>query len=144
VEFVQYLISHCNKQENFLSSIKCVDAGCFRCRSFGIDKSGKLIEIVRSKFSNKFPIMKIDGEHCPTLDDMLNMNVICNNQLSGSCDEHNYQFSSHKDQQRHWILCHGGVPTASYVKGQFRCNFQLENESKCNGFSQKKRKSYKA
>ena len=97
-----------------------------------MDKSGRLIEIVRTKFSNKFPIMKVDGEHCPTLDDMLSMKVICNNQLSGSCDQHNYQFSSHKDQQRHWILCHGGVPTGSYVKGQFHCNFQLTNEVKCN------------
>lgn len=132
IDFIRYLVNHCDKQPMFLSFLKCDNIGCHRCRSFGPDRSGMLIEIIRNIFNNKFPTLQLDGEHCPTLDDYLQKKVsTLNSCSSGSCDDHNYVFDSRKDQERHWLICHDGKPTVSYTTGQYVCNFIKKNGNSC-------------
>jgi hypothetical protein len=61
VEFANYLFQHCNRQSKFLSFVKCQNRDCTRCRSFGDDRSGRLIETIRNVFHGKFPVLELVG-----------------------------------------------------------------------------------
>lgn len=154
--FFQFLLRHCDRQSGFLSFITCNDPSCrckktnrasSLIQSIQTDFHGRLPH-PRPFFCSQ-PDCNHSTQHYDPEQDIVycasppsNTEHIdhftcfsqlfrlkppgCHPQDRKFCDEHQYSFSSLTDQQRHWKLAHDGVPTKSFLQGQFKCHFLVE------------------
>src|SRR5215469_13192526 len=91
---------------------------------------GKLLKLVREKFSGVFPEMEIKDGHCLTYLEIINNPASYRYdkmKIGNVCDEHYYWFSCNRDRERHFTLCHDGKPTSSYLKDSFTCNYLIND-----------------
>ena len=72
LEIINYLIDHAIRTDDYLVFLKCKSISCSRCRSFGEDRSGTLIETIRETFSGSIPDFTIKADsHCPSLAEII-------------------------------------------------------------------------
>lgn len=131
LELLNYFIDHCSKRDGYyLMFMKCQRDDCFRCRSYGADRSD-IVKTIRETFSSKIPdISLLLKGHCPTYLETLESpdKYIYHNNSSLCCQKHDYFYSSNADRQRHLKFSHQGeiFPTTTFI-----CKFKDQEGNIC-------------
>lgn len=148
------IIDHLYRYEDQLLFIRCFgdsQADCSHCsslppvRATNICNFFRVNGIIKPLIPTKDPeypshylsfIQEYNHRHSERESSTIAVSV-CEHPLSISgeklsyCDEHAFLFTSTAERERHFELCHNGLPTSSFEAGRFVCSYTTNGQS-CN------------